>query len=133
MFAFHAFWVGTPFTTQWTPFEKHQCPHSWAIIHIIFLHIEDQCFSFNDPCIFIAHTVQSPICNRLPFSLAALLEMCQHCSADNFILYVFAQFNEECTVSRYTNDQITILFWMLLGFDQCIVIQIVELHLAIAE
>ena len=54
-------------------------------------------------------------------------------SADDLILYILAEFCEECTVSCYTNYEVLVLFRMLLSFDQSVVVDIVELHFAVSE
>ena len=42
-----AFRVGTPFTTKRAAFKKYQRANSWAGVHIIFLSVEYECFTFN--------------------------------------------------------------------------------------
>ena len=47
--------VGAPLTPQGAPLEKDQGTHTWAIIHIVFLYVEYQRFSFN-------HSGASAVC-----------------------------------------------------------------------
>ena len=112
------FRVGAPFAAQRTAFEEYDGADSRSIIHIVFLNIKDQSFSFHDI---------SPNCPTPG------LKMSQHGTADDLILYILAQLYEESTVSGNTHDQVAVLLWMLLSLDQGLVIQIVKLHLAVSK
>ena len=59
--------------------------------------------------------------------------MSQHRTTDDLILYILTQLYEECAVSCYADDQVAVLLRVLLSLDQGLVVEVVELHLAVSE
>ena len=57
----------------------------------------------------------------------------QHGTADDFVLYFFTQLNKEGAVTGHAHNEIAILFRVLLRLLQGLVIDVIKLHLCIAE
>ena len=57
----------------------------------------------------------------------------QHRAADDFVLHVLAEFHEERAVPGDAHHQRAVFLGMALGVEQGFVVQIVELHFAVAE
>jgi len=55
-----AFRIGASFASQRTALEEYQCPDTRAIMHIIFLNIEYDRFSFDQISIPVAHVTPFP-------------------------------------------------------------------------
>jgi hypothetical protein len=54
-----AFWVSAPFASQRTTLKEYQCPDTRAVMHIIFLNIEYDRFTFDQISILVAHVTPS--------------------------------------------------------------------------